>query len=173
MGVPHGKIPDTEFCRASHIGLHLRAFATNRFESCTLGIRSPHAYRRREWGDHGSARWVIPLLSFSYGMRAGRHSCSQTPSTCPAPIMKDYIAVWSECETTLRDSGLPATILRPWYILGPGHWCPLMLKPAYWLCEQLPSTSESAARLGLATSQRMLASLAWAVEHPAGACQND
>ncbi|MGC4097629.1 MAG: hypothetical protein QM706_10970 [Nitrospira sp.] len=39
----------------------------------------------------------------------------------PAPIMKEYIAVRSECEAALLISGLSATILRPWYILGPGH----------------------------------------------------
>ena len=84
----------------------------------------------------------------------------------PAPIMKDYIAVRTECETALRTSGLRATILRPWYILGPGHWWPLFLKPAYWFYEQIPSTRESAHRLGLVTLPQMLRSLVWAVEHP-------
>jgi len=43
----------------------------------------------------------------------------------PAPIMRDYIAVRRDCEEALRRAGLVATILRPWYILGPGHWWPL------------------------------------------------
>lgn len=84
----------------------------------------------------------------------------------PAPIMNDYIAVRSECEAALRESGLRATILRPWYILGPGHWWPALLKPAYWLCERLPSTGESAVRLGLVTIEQMLCAILWAVEHP-------
>ena len=84
----------------------------------------------------------------------------------PAPIMQDYIAVRTECERALRTSGLRATILRPWYILGPGHWWPLFLMPAYWFCEQIPSTRESACRLGLVALQQMLRSLVWAVEHP-------
>lgn len=84
----------------------------------------------------------------------------------PAPIMKDYIAVRRECEDCLCASGLPATILRPWYILGPGHWWPLALQPLYRLMERLPSTKESAERLGLVTIQQMLNALVWAVEHP-------
>jgi uncharacterized protein YbjT (DUF2867 family) len=35
--------------------------------------------------------------------------------------MKAYIEVHAECEALVRQSGMNATILRPWYILGPGH----------------------------------------------------
>lgn len=84
----------------------------------------------------------------------------------PAPIMNDYIAVRLECEAALRESAQCATILRPWYILGPGHWWPALLKPAYWLCKRLPTTRESAARLGLVTIEQMLRAILWAVDHP-------
>ncbi len=47
----------------------------------------------------------------------------------PAPMMKAYIQVRSECERLLRDSGMNATILRPWYVLGPGHWSALCADP--------------------------------------------
>ena len=40
----------------------------------------------------------------------------------PAPAMHAYIEVRSRCEDKLRQSGLNATILRPWYVLGPGHY---------------------------------------------------
>ena len=39
----------------------------------------------------------------------------------PAPAMKAFIAVRMEGEALLRASGLPATFVRPWYVLGPGH----------------------------------------------------
>ena len=43
----------------------------------------------------------------------------------PAPMMHAYIAVRTECEGGHRHrAGLNATILRPWYVLGPGHWWP-------------------------------------------------
>ena len=85
----------------------------------------------------------------------------------PAPIMNDYIAVRRECEDRLCASELRATILRPWYILGPGHWWPLALQPVYRLAERMPSTKESAQRLGLVTITQILQTMVWAVEHPA------
>jgi uncharacterized protein YbjT (DUF2867 family) len=109
---------------------------------------------------------VSGLTSIDAATRAGVSHFIYVSVAHPAPIMKDYIAVRSQCETALRATGLRATILRPWYILGPGHWWPLLLKPAYWIYEQLPSTRESALRLGLVTLQEMLASLIRAVEHP-------
>lgn len=84
----------------------------------------------------------------------------------PAPIMKAYIAVRRECEARLLLSGLRATILRPWYILGPGHWWPLAIQPVYRLMEQIPSTRAAALRLGLVTLGEMLSALIWAIEHP-------
>lgn len=85
----------------------------------------------------------------------------------PAPAMHAYIAARSACETELEASGLKATILRPWYVLGPGHRWPYALIPFYWLAERIPSTREGARRLGLVTVEQMLRALAWAVEHPA------
>jgi uncharacterized protein YbjT (DUF2867 family) len=85
----------------------------------------------------------------------------------PAPIMKDYIEVRSQCEDMIRQSGMDATILRPWYILGPGHRWPYFLIPIYKLMELLPSTRAGASRLGLVTLEQMVRSLVAAVETPA------
>jgi hypothetical protein len=82
-------------------------------------------------------------------------------------MMKAYIAVRSEGESLLHPSGMNETILRPWYVLGPGHRWPLVLVPFYWICERLPNTRESAKRLGLVKLSHMLDSLVHAVEHPA------
>ena len=82
----------------------------------------------------------------------------------PAPVMRAYIGVRMRVEGELRDSGVPSTILRPWYVLGPGHRWPYALIPMYWLLGALPSTRESARRLGLVTIANMLATLVWAVD---------
>ena len=82
----------------------------------------------------------------------------------PAPVMKSYIAVRSEGEALIRSAGLNATILRPWYVLGPGHQWPALLLPIYWILEQLPPTRESARRLGLVSIGHMLNALINAVE---------
>jgi len=85
----------------------------------------------------------------------------------PAPAMHAYIAARRACEMELEGSGLNATILRPWYVLGPGHRWPYALIPFYWVAERIPSTREGARRLGLVTVEQMLRALAEAVEHPA------
>lgn len=85
----------------------------------------------------------------------------------PAPVMRAYIAVRSEVEALLRESGMRATVLRPWYVLGPGHRWPYVLMPFYWLFELLPQTRESAGRLGFVTHAQMTEALLRAVEVPA------
>jgi uncharacterized protein YbjT (DUF2867 family) len=84
----------------------------------------------------------------------------------PAPMMHAYIAVRSECEAAIEDAGLSATILRPWYVLGPGHRWPYLIIPLYKIAEWLPATREGATRLGLVTLEQMIRSLAFAVENP-------
>jgi uncharacterized protein YbjT (DUF2867 family) len=87
----------------------------------------------------------------------------------PAPIMHAYIAVRREGEALVEASGIPATILRPWYVLGPGHRWPYALVPVYAVLRLLPSTREAAHRLGLVTHRAMVAALVRAVESPPSA----
>ncbi len=85
----------------------------------------------------------------------------------PAPVMQAYVETRVEAEGLLAASGLPATIVRPWYVLGAGHRWPLALLPLYWILERITSTRETARRLGLVTLEQMVTTLAWAIEHPA------
>ena len=84
----------------------------------------------------------------------------------PAPVMRAFIEVRAAGEAMIREARLTATVLRPWYILGPGHWWPLILLPLYKITELLPSTRESAQRLGLVTIEQMVQALVAAVENP-------
>jgi len=84
----------------------------------------------------------------------------------PAPVMRAYIDVRLRVEQLLRESPLPCTILRPWYVLGPGHRWPYLLMPIYLLLRSLPSTRDGARRLGLVTIRQMIAALVAAVETP-------
>lgn len=90
----------------------------------------------------------------------------------PAPVMQAYIAVRQEGEALVKASGIPATILRPWYVLGPGHRWPYLLIPVYTILGWVPATREGAKRLGLVTRRAMVAALVRAVETPpAGAAR--
>lgn len=124
----------------------------------------------------------------------GMHHFVYVSVANPAPmgLMKDYIAVRTECEEMIRtrqphstasnsavaksvtpNSVIPnavipdATILRPWYVLGPGHRWPYALLPLYKVCEWLPFTRASALRLGLVTLEQFILALVEAVESPA------
>ena len=61
-------------------------------------------------------------------------------------------------------AGLTATILRPWYVLGPGHRWPIALAPIYAAARLVPSLRAGAERLGLVTLAQMVAALASAIE---------
>ena len=84
----------------------------------------------------------------------------------PAPVMQAYIAVRAEGEALVRASRIRATILRPWYVLGPGHRWPYLLLPVYAILRRVPMTRSGAERLGLVTRREMVAALVRAIEAP-------
>jgi uncharacterized protein YbjT (DUF2867 family) len=128
-----------------------------------VGVTHPNPAKKNEFRsvDLGSARAAIEAAVEARVAHFVYVSVAQ-----PAPVMKFYIAVRAETEQMIRASGLNATILRPWYVLGPGRRWPLLIKPVYWLMEQIPATRESARRLGLVTREQMIAALTRAVENP-------
>ncbi len=82
----------------------------------------------------------------------------------PAPVMQAFVAARETAEAHIRASGIPATILRPWYVLGPGHRWPYLLVPLYALFAVLPHTRETARRLGLVTLEQMVGALVASIE---------
>ena len=78
----------------------------------------------------------------------------------PAPVMRAYIAARQAGEARIHESGINATILRPWYVLGPSHRWPYLLVPLYALLTRLAPTREGALRLGLVTLKQMALALA-------------
>lgn len=96
--------------------------------------------------------------------RAGAKHFVYVSVAHPAPIMQEYVNVRERVEALLRASSLPHTILRPWYVLGPGHRWAYALIPLYWLAELTPSKRETARRLGLVTLPQMVGALTHAVD---------
>jgi len=84
----------------------------------------------------------------------------------PAPVMQDYVAVRAEGEQIVRTTGMRATFLRPWYVLGPGHRWPYAVLPLYWLWMLFPRTRATARRLYPVALSRVIAALADAVDSP-------
>ena len=106
----------------------------------------------------------IDLVSLQQSVLAAKHAAVDhfvfVSVAHPAPMMKAFIDVRVKCEQIIQDAGLTTTILRPWYILGPGHYWPYLLIPFYKIFESIPSTSESAVRLGLVKHRQMVNALA-------------
>jgi len=113
---------------------------------------------------------AIDLVSIQVALKAARDAGVRhfvyLSVAQPAPMMKAFLAVRAEGEAMIRASGIAATFLRPWYVLGPGHRWPYALLPIYWIMERLPATREFAQRLGLVTIQQMLSALIWSIENP-------
>jgi uncharacterized protein YbjT (DUF2867 family) len=84
----------------------------------------------------------------------------------PAPVMKAYVDVRAEGERLLRESGMAATFIRPWYVLGPGHWWPYAVLPLYWLWGSLPAHRDTAARLYPVKLADIIRAIVDAAEHP-------
>jgi uncharacterized protein YbjT (DUF2867 family) len=106
------------------------------------------------------------LASVTAARHAGAAHVVYVSVAQPAPIMHAYLAVRAEGEAALAASGLTSTVLRPWYVLGPGHWWPLMLVPLYAMARLIPATRSGAERLGLVRLDEMVNALVRAVEQP-------
>jgi uncharacterized protein YbjT (DUF2867 family) len=104
--------------------------------------------------------------SVAAASRAGSAHLVYVSVAQPAPMMHAYVAVRAAGEAAIADARLAATILRPWYVLGPGHRWPLVLKPFYAIAKAWPATRETARRLDLVTIDDMVAALVRAVESP-------
>lgn len=84
----------------------------------------------------------------------------------PAPAMHAYIEVRAEGERLVRDSGIAATLIRPWYVLGPGHWWPYAVLPLYWIWGAFPKHRDTAARLYPVKLAQVVRAIADAVDAP-------
>src|ERR671938_165790 len=128
-----------------------------------VGVPRPSPAKARQFRE---IDLVSGRASVSAARAAGCEHFVYVSVAQPAPVMKAYQEVRAEVESLLKGSGLPATVLRPWYVLGPGHRWPYLLKPFYYACERLPSTRETALRLGFVTHEEMTVALLRAVEDP-------
>ena len=128
-----------------------------------IGVPHPSPAKAKQFRD-------VDLVSIKVAIKAARDAGVRhfiyLSVAQPAPVMKEFIAVRSAGESMIRESGISATFIRPWYVLGPGHWWPYAIVPVYWILEKLPNTKQSAERLGLVTIKQMLNALVWSVENP-------
>lgn len=94
-----------------------------------------------------------------------RHFIYVSVSQYPSSIMKDYQVVRLMGEKLVKGTGIPCSFVRPWYVLGPGHWWPATLLPFYWLAGLFPRSREIARQQGLVTIDQMIATLVYATRN--------
>jgi nucleoside-diphosphate-sugar epimerase len=83
----------------------------------------------------------------------------------PSQLMAAYQAVRKEGEEYCRSKNLNCTFIRPWYVLGPGHWWPVVLFPLYGIAELIPSWRKKARAMAFVTIKQMLAALVYTAEN--------
>ena len=129
-----------------------------------VGVPHPSPSKARQFVeiDLGSA-----LESIQAARQSGIRHFVYVSVAQPAPVMQAYQAARAEAERALASSGMDHTIVRPWYVLGPGHRWPYALVPVYWLLEAMPTTRDGARRLGLVTIGQMVTALVSSIESPA------
>jgi uncharacterized protein YbjT (DUF2867 family) len=147
--------------------LQAESYAPNVRPSDTLvqlvGVPKPSPRKAQQFRD---IDYKSGMAAVAAAGRAGVRHLVYVSVAHPAPVMQAYIQPRVDVEEAIRGSGLNATILRPWYVLGPGHRWPYLTLPGYWIMGLIPSKRDSAERLGLVTLRQMTAALVHAIEHP-------
>lgn len=128
-----------------------------------VGISHPNPLKKNQFR---AVDFVSASGSVEAAKKAGIQHFVYLSVAQPAPIMQSYIRVRQEIEQKIRDSGMNATIVRPWYVLGPGRRWPMLIQPLYWLLERFEKTRSSAQRLGFVSLDQMTAALVNAVKTP-------
>jgi uncharacterized protein YbjT (DUF2867 family) len=128
-----------------------------------VGTPHPNPAKAAEFArvDLGSIRASAAAAAASYAAHIVYVSVAR-----PAPLMRSYIAAREQGEAAVAATGIAHTFVRPWYVLGPGHYWPYALVPLYAIARMFPPTREQAIRLGLVTLKQIVAALVASVETP-------
>lgn len=87
----------------------------------------------------------------------------------PAPFnfMKEFIDVRIQGEKLLSDQReMKTTIIRPWYVLGPGHYWPYILLPLYKISGLFSFSKDTSLRLYPVKIDQLVRSIIYSVQNP-------
>jgi uncharacterized protein YbjT (DUF2867 family) len=128
-----------------------------------IGVAHPGPKKKEQF-------YSVDLASLKVSVDAARqakvkHFIYMSVAQTPTKVMGDYQGARRQGEEAVIASGLTSTFIRPWYVVGPGHYWPLLFQPVFKLLEILPKTSANAKALALVSLGQMLATLRHAVEN--------
>lgn len=136
-------------------------------EGCTfiqlLGVPHPGPSKKEQFRkiDLASAKASVMAAQMAGVGHFIYISVAQTPSG----IMQAYQSCRAEAEAAISATGIPATFIRPWYVIGPGHYWPLLIQPLLTLLELFPATSVKAKAFRVVYLKQLLNMLIHAVEN--------
>ena len=129
-----------------------------------IGVPHPSPAKKEQFKN-------IDLLSIQQAAKAAANAGSShfiylSVAMHPTKIMKDFQEVRAKGEALLLKQPFISSFIRPWYVLGPGHWWPLLLKPVYWILQLIPSTRTAAKNLDTVTINQMIKALVDCIKNP-------
>jgi uncharacterized protein YbjT (DUF2867 family) len=127
-----------------------------------LGVSHPSPKKAKQFQE---IDWPGVKASADAAIAAGvSHFIYISVAMAPSKLMAAYQAVRKEGEAYCLAKKLNCTFIRPWYVLGPGHWWPVFILPFYGIAELVPAWRKKARAMALVTIKQMLAALLLAVE---------
>ena len=126
-----------------------------------LGVAHPSPAKAKQFEE-------IDLRSVKTSADAAKHAGVShfiyiSVAMSPSRLMAAYQAVRHEGEAYCKRQDLNCTFIRPWYVLGPGHWWPVLLFPFYGIAELVPSWRKKARAKALVTINQLLTTLLYAI----------
>lgn len=149
--------------------LNYKSYADKIPQGCTfihlIGVAHPSPAKKEQF-------YKIDLVSIEEAVKAAKEKYIEhfiyLSVAYPAPVMQDFINVRMKGEQLLQESKIKSSFIRPWYVIGPGHYWPYFIMPFFWLLKILPFTKQTAERLNFVKLNQMLNCLTYAVKNPSG-----
>jgi uncharacterized protein YbjT (DUF2867 family) len=128
-----------------------------------VGVAHPGPKKKEQF-------YSIDLASLKVSVEAAeraraKHFVYMSVAQSPTKVMADYQQARRLGEDAILASGLTSTFIRPWYVVGPGHYWPLLFQPVFKLLEIIPKTSAKAKALALVSLRQILSALENTIAH--------
>lgn len=129
-----------------------------------LGVAHPGPSKKKQFKAIDLAS--VKASAIAAAKAGAKHFVYVSVAQMPTSIMAVYQQCRADGEAAIKATDIPATFIRPWYVIGPGHYWPLLLSPLFKLLEIIPATGAKAKALRLVSLNQMLNSLVYAIDHP-------
>lgn len=127
-----------------------------------LGVSHPSPKKAQQFKDiDGSS---VKASADAAAAARVAHFIYVSVAMAPSKLMAAFQSVRKEGEEYCIQKKLNCSFIRPWYVLGPGHWWPVLLLPVYGIAAFVPSWRNKARSMALVTIRQMLRALILSAE---------